>query len=260
MCTADHKGGNARVQKANKFERIMDLSQIQIKATGRGVSTLDAESIDMSVVLDLIKIVSDGELVKPVPYADVKDVGHSNLNLVMQMMALYTFPTVELIDFLRNEIDDGDPEFAPDAIEICAGSGWIGRSLDIPMTDSYLQQREDVKQLYLDNGCMPIKYPSDVEKLDAVSAIKKYDPEFVIGSYVTRKWGLGSRREGNMYGVDTGWVVNNCHKFYLIGNENVHSGDPIMKRNHKTLCEEWLITRGDKDKARIWVWENKMWR
>ena len=91
---------------------------------------------------------------------------------------------------------------------------------------------------------MPITYPDDVEKLDAVSAIKKYQPEFVIGSYVTRKWGLGSRKDGNMYGVDTGWVSINCHKFYMIGNESIHSGDPIMKRKHETWHPEWLITRG----------------
>ena len=169
-------------------------------------------------------------------------------------------PTKEVVEFLRNEIDDGDPEFAPDAIEICAGSGWLGRELDIPMTDSYMQARKDIREIYKKNGCVPIEYPSDVERLDAVSAIKKYRPAFVIGSYVTRKWGLGSRKEGNMYGVDTTWVSLNCKRFYMIGNENVHSGDPIMKRGHKTWDEEWLITRGNSKKARIWMWENRLWK
>ena len=223
---------------------------------------MNPDNIDMSDVLRIMNMVRDEEsgLIKPVPYDDVKDAGMENLNMAMQVMSLYTFPTVEVIDFLREEIDDGDPELAPDAIEICAGSGWIGRGLDIPITDSYLQAREDVKKMYLKNGCMPIDYPSDVEKIDAVSAVKKYRPAFVIGSYVTRKWGLGSKKEGNMYGVDTTWVSLNCKRFYLIGNENVHGGDPIMKRNHKTWDEKWLITRGDSQKARIWMWENKLWK
>lgn len=240
----------------------MDLTRLDIKHSGRGTTVIDPSKIDMSVVLSVMNMVQDKEsgLIVPIPYDDIKNVGAENLNLAMQALALYTFPTTEVIEFLKNEIDDGDEEFAPDAIEICAGSGWIGRSLDIPITDSYMQSRDDIKEVYERNGCVTIEYPSDVEKLDAISAIKKYEPEFVVGSYVTRKWGLGSRKDGNMYGVDTSWVVNNCHKFFLIGNENVHSGDPIMKRNHKTYSEKWLITRGDISKARIWVWENKLWK
>ena len=223
---------------------------------------LKMDDIDMSVVLDLSARLIDKStgFIVPISYSEIKCVDKSTLNMVMQMLALYTFPTKEVIEFLKNEVDDGDPELAPDAIEICAGSGWIGRGLDIPITDSCLQARNDVKELYEKNGCITITYPSDIEKLDAIYAIKKYQPEFVIGSYVTRKWGIGSRKEGNVYGVDTGWVVNNCHRLYMIGNENVHHGDPIMKRNHKTWNEEWLITRGDSSKARIWMWENKMWR
>lgn len=239
----------------------MDKNRFDIRRTGRGTSVINADNIDMNEALEIISLIQDKEtgLIRPISYNDAKNASFDTLNVVLQALALYTFPTTELIDFLKNEIDDGNPDFAPDAIEICAGSGWIGRNLEIPMTDSYLQERKDIKEVYMENGCVPISYPKDVEKLDAISAIKKYQPEFVIGSYVTRKWGLGSRREGNMYGVDTGWVVNNCHKFYLIGNINVHGGDPIMKRNHQTFNPEWLITRGNSSKARIWVWENKLW-
>ena len=236
-----------------------DLDNLTV--TNQKRTVIDTENVDMSDVLTLMDMLTDKDgIIRTLPYDEVKDVGKDTLNMVMQIMALYTFPTTEVVDFLREEIDDGNPEFAPDAIEICAGSGWIGRNLDIPITDSYLQDRQDVRDAYIRNGCVPIAYPKDVEKLDAIAAIKKYTPEFVIGSYVTRKWGLGSRKEGNMYGVDTGWVVNNCHKFYMIGNQNIHNGDPIMKRNHKEYSFPWLITRGDSTKARIWVWENKLWR
>ena len=235
------------------------MSQISVTRGSR--TEIKTENVDPNTILAITKMITDDNgYIKPVPYDAVKDAGKDNLNIVMQTLGLYTFPLCELVEFLRGEIDDDNPDFAPDAIEICAGTGWIGRNLDIPITDSCLQNRKDVKEMYINNGCMPITYPDDIEKLDAISAIKKYEPEFVIGSYITRKWGLGSRKDGNIYGVDTGWVVNNCHRFYMIGNENVHHGDPIFKRTHKTYTFPWLITRGDCSKARIWVWENKQWR
>lgn len=236
----------------------LDFENLDIGRGGR--TEITSDELDPVLMTEVMKMITDENgLVKPVPYDSVKDVGKGNLNIIMQTMGLYTFPTAEVVEFLRGEIDDGDPDYAPDAIEICAGTGWIGRNLDIPITDSHLQEREDIMKAYISNNCMPIKYPKDVEKMDAITAIKHYEPEFVIGSYVTRKWGIGSKKVGSIYGVDTSWVVNNCHKFFLIGNENVHGGDPIMKRKHETYAPEWLITRGNTEKARIWVWENKLW-
>ena len=37
------------------------------------------------------------------------------------------------------------------------------------------------------------------------------------------------------------------------------SRDPLMKMSHRRLTFDWLVTRGDSSKSRIYVWENKMY-
>lgn len=101
------------------------------------------------------------------------------------------------------------------------------------------------------------RQPIDVEPLDALSAIRKYEPEYVIASYCTHLYGTGSLKSGNSFDVDTRWVRSHCRRFYHIGNDDIHRRDPIMKMPHQRLSFDWLVTRGDSSKARIYVWENK---
>lgn len=91
----------------------------------------------------------------------------------------------------------------------------------------------------------------------ACLTIRKYDTEYVIASYCTHLYGTGSLKSGNSFGVDTRWVRSHCRRFYHIGNDDIHSRDPIMKMPHKRLSFDWLVIRGDSSKARIYVWENK---
>lgn len=220
---------------------------------------LNTNNIHPKLCEDIIKmIINDDGYVQSVPYDKIKNYDTDDLNYVMLIAGLYTFPTTELIEWLREQITD-DPDYYPDAIEIGAGTGWIGRELEIPATDSKLQDRQDIKERYAAMGQPTIMYPNFVEKLDAVQAIKKYRPEFVLGSYITHKWKQGGSNTGNMYGVNTDWVINNCHKFFLIGNLNIVKENPSLKRKHLELSFPWLITRGDYTKARIFVWESKQW-
>lgn len=224
-------------------------------------TVIDPDRIDTARVVELTRRLTEdtdlGMIVHPLPYDDIKDDTEATLNVVMQALGLYTFPTVELTDWLHSEIDD-DPTLEPHtAIEICSGTGWIGRTLGIPTTDSRLQERDDIRQAYLKQGAMPIQYPQDIEPLDALSAIRKYQPEYVVASYCTHLWGTGSLKSGNAFGVDTRWVIQHCARFYHIGNDDIHSRDPIMRRPHRRLQFPWLVTRGNSDHARIYVWENK---
>lgn len=245
-----------------KMNRRITAEEVAMNTRPSDRHAFNIRDVDKLEVVELAaKLLSPEGLIRPLPFDDICGVSPLSLRVVMHELGLYTFPTVELVEWLRGEIDpDPTSEFAPDAIEICAGTGWLGRALDIPITDSRLQEREDIRQMYLQNGQPPISYPDDVEQLDAIAAIRKYQPEFVIGSYVTHKWGIGGRKVGNMYGVDTTWVVNHCHRYYHIGNLHVHSHDPIMRRPHRELSFPWLVTRGDSSLARIFVWESKQWR
>ena len=222
---------------------------------------IDPQRLDMTRVMELTEMISHdndlGMIIQPIPFREIENDTEATLNMVMSSLGLYTFPTAELVDWLRGEIDD-DPDYEPHtAIEICCGTGWIGRSLGIPVTDSRLQEQEDVRKMYLAQGTMPIKYPMDVEHLDALSAIRKYKPEYVVASYCTHLYGTGSLKYGNSFGVDTRWVRSHCRRFYHIGNDDIHSHDPLMKIPHRRLKFDWLVTRGNSDHARIYVWENK---
>lgn len=123
-------------------------------------TVIDPDRIDTERVMELTRRLTEdtdlGMIVRPLPYADIEGDTEATLNVVMQALGLYTFPTVELTDWLRQEIDD-DPELEPhSAIEICAGTGWIGRTLGIPTTDAQWQKRPDIRELYLRQG----RYPS----------------------------------------------------------------------------------------------------
>lgn len=226
-------------------------------------TVIDPDRIDTERVMELTRRLTEdtdlGMIVRPLPYADIEGDTEATLNVVMQALGLYTFPTVELTDWLRQEIDD-DPELEPHtAIEICAGTGWIGRTLGIPTTDAQWQKRPDIRELYLRQGAIPINYPADIEALEAREAIRKYEPELVIASYCTHLYGTGGSKQGSSLGVDTRWVRSHCRRFYHIGNDAIHSRDPLMRMPHKRLSFDWLVTRGDSSKARIYVWENKMY-
>ena len=159
---------------------------------------IDPDRINLSRAMELTQMLTEdtdlGTIIHPLPYAEIENDTEATLNMVMQTLGLYTFPTVELTDWLHTEIDD-DPELEPHtAIEICSGTGWIGRTLVIPITDSRMQELDDIRKFYLSQGAMPIQYPKDIEALDAVAAIRKYEPEYVIASYCTHLYGTGGKK------------------------------------------------------------------
>lgn len=241
----------------------IDIEAMKHTQRGNKRTVIDPGRVDFTRMTELTRMITEdtelGMMIRPLPYAEIAGDTPDTLNMVMQALGLYTFPTQELVDWLHSEIGD-DPEMEPHtAIEICCGTGWLGRSLGIPITDSRLQEREDIRQSYLAQMAVPITYPDDMEPLDALSAIRKYEPEYVIASYCTHLYGTGSLKSGNAFGVDTRWVRSHCRRFYHIGNDDIHFRDPIMKMPHRRLQFPWLVTRGNSAHARVYVWENKLY-
>lgn len=241
----------------------IDIEAMKQMQRGNKRTVIDPDRVSFSRMTELTRMMAEdtelGMMIRPLPYAEIAGDTPDTLNMVMQALGLYTFPTQELVDWLHSEIDD-DPELEPHtAIEICCGTGWLGRSLGIPTTDSRLQEREDIRQSYIAQMAVPISYHDDVEQLDALSAIRKYEPEYVIASYCTHLYGTGSLKSGNAFGVDTRWVRSHCRRFYHIGNDDIHFRDPIMKMPHRRLQFPWLVTRGNSAHARVYVWENKLY-
>lgn len=187
-------------------------------------------------------------IIKPLPVAEVEKFGWEKILLFMYKYGLYTLPTVELIDYLAGIVR------GKRAIEIGAGMGTIGRSLRIPITDSRMQELPEVKAYYDAVRQPVIRYPDDVEKLDALAAVEKYEPEVVIGSYITHKWKPGMQ-SGNQWGVDTGELIKRVPAYYMIGNMETHRNDPAMKYLDGIEHHDFLYTRGGKETSVIFRWK-----
>lgn len=163
---------------------------------------------------------------------------------------LYSFPTDELCDFLRSRIDGRS------AIEIGAGHGALAKTLSIPATDNRQQEEEGLKAYYRQLGQQTVPYGDHVEKLDAASAVAKYQPNVVIACWVTHRFDA-NRPEigGSVTGVDEEALVAACDEYIFIGNERVHASKPILKLRHEKLTPPWLYSRavnGSPDFIALW--------
>lgn len=174
---------------------------------------------------DLDQLLKGGELMV-MPATFYAQFDQTKLRVFCHKHALYTLPTVELIAWLRERIGGRS------AIEIGAGQGAIGRALGIPRTDSYMQQRPEVAQLYRMTGQPTVTYPKDVEKLDAIKALRKYRPQVVIGSWITQKYmeGPAYRQNASVYGPDEQQILARCEEYIHIGNEAPHGDKRILDR------------------------------
>lgn len=185
--------------------------------------------------------------IRPIPTKEILKFRGDMLDLFLHKHALYSYPTTELLEYLSGIIA------GKKAIEIGCGLGIIGRSLGIPITDSKQQSWPEVKTYYEAFGQPVIQYPDDVEELDALAAIEKYQPDVVIGSYITHIWD-DNTKSGNYWGVDTLKLISSVDEYYMIGNGKVHLKDPAMPYVDAIEQHDFLVTRGDIDLAAIFRW------
>jgi len=168
--------------------------------------------------------------------------------------AFYCLPTHELVEFIRSQID------CEDAIEIGSGNGCLGRSVGVRLTDSKLQDREDMKARYEHEGQATVTYGADVEKLSALEAVEKYKPKVVLAAWVTHKFNPARpQARGNVYGVDEGRMLDKkfVKKYVFVGNEHVHGESarkPILGRPHATYRLPYNVSRSLDPRNVVWVW------
>lgn len=175
----------------------------------------------------------------------------AEMRLLLHETGTYVVPTEELVDYLDRLIGEES------AIEICAGNGWIGRELGIPVTDSYQQQDDPTSvMLYALTRQPTIKYPKDVIKLEANKAVDKFRPHTVIACYATHKWRYDTM-SGNDLGVDFRKLLRKVKRLILVGNTKIHKDNPLMELPHKEVTLPGLITRSaNPETNRIFIWEN----
>jgi hypothetical protein len=200
----------------------------------RKVQRADTDYLDRLLLVD--------GLVRMVPSDTLRGIQPDHLLQWCVAHALYQLPTTELIAWLRDRIAGRR------AIEICAGRCCLGRFLQIPMTDNFIQTTIEFQVAYMEmHNQMPCFPPEFVEKLDANDAVVKYDPEVVIGSWVTS-------HAVNEMGPMESLIVQRADYIH-VGNIAVHGDKPILKRPHECLYYPWLASRAfDPMLNRIWQW------
>jgi hypothetical protein len=194
-------------------------------------------------------LMPNGKL-KLLPAEHYKQYSWQNFRIFCHKFARYGIPTIELVERL-NHIIDGRK-----AIEIGSGWGDLGFHLDIPRTDSRLQDRLEVALEYDLMQQPRIKYPSDVEGLEALEAVAKYKPQVVIGSWVTAYGDPDKVSYGcNIYGIKEKKILEQVETYILVGNLDQHGDRPICKLPHARISAPWIVSRARKpENNRIFVW------
>lgn len=198
----------------------------------RDVTYLDEKLLD-----------SEGNL-RVLPASVYAEIPWEDLRLWTHYRAIYGLITVELVEFLKKLIGSRR------AIEIGSGNGALGRALGIPMTDNFMQTWPDVKLLYLMQGQPLITYGPDVERMDAIEAIRHYKPEVVIASWVTQ-FSDGSRT-GSMYGIDEEKLLSMVDTYILFGSIRNHKHKVICQRDHKVIQKPWMWSRSQDSALFLW--------
>ena len=188
-----------------------------------------------------------GNDIKPAPVEKLDFVPLSEILVWCVKNAVYQVPTLELIQWLRPHVA------GKKAIEICAGRGAIGRAFKIPTTDSYMQTRPDIRAYYAALGQPVIEPPKDVEKLEAMEAVRKYEPEVVIACWATQEWKSKADKNASMYGVDEEALLNfpSVKTYIHIGNVGTHGDKRILRRPHKKEQFPFLVSRAHNQQENI---------
>lgn len=223
---------------------------VNINLASLGISFV--EPTDISYLEEML-LDSKGQL-RVLPYRELKNVPQQDLSLFCVKNGYYSIPTIELIDFIKNEIG----ESLEKTIEIGAGNGVYSRELGIKATDNLMQLKPEVRAHYNAIKQAIVPYGQNVEKLDALEAVEKYKPEIVLAAWVTHKYNpLQHNRGGNEFGINEKTLIQNVKKYIHIGNDTVHDKKPISEMKHRKIQEPWILSRSLHSMHNyIYIWEN----
>ncbi len=168
---------------------------------------------------------------------------------------VYQIITKELVTFIKHLTKDTN------CIEVCSGLGTLGRALEIPRIDRMVNQIPEVAAYYatMENELnKQIEYPVDIENMTAHQAVLKYNPQWIVASWVTQKLMPGSK-VGQMYGPLEEHFIDSRNYIHLGSGQNeVHIKKRINKFPHYIIEADWIVAK-DSYKApsqmRIWCEE-----
>lgn len=227
--------------------QIKDINGYQLDPHSPATKVKDMSEQDYSCIDNILRD-SNGDL-QLVSAKDVEPIPQHSLSLWCRRNSLYSIVTTELIDWLKEEIGDQK------AIEIGAGCNILGKALDIPQTDSYLQNEPEIIANFELMQQPIIQYPKNVLKLEAKEACGQFMPQVVIGSWITQL-GSPSTPQSSPYGVNETKILSWVDKYIMIGHEDNHNMKIIMKIPHKVYELPFIYSRSLNTKGnKVWVWD-----
>lgn len=194
----------------------------------------------------LEKLFITNDQVVPVAAGKLKEFKQEDIAAFCHIHALYQLPTIELIQWLRLELQDFlyPAVWGHKVIEVGSGNGCIARNIPVVGTDNYLQTQTVMRLFYEATGQPIIKYGDDVLRMDAGTAVDTFKPEVVIGCWVTQYGENETIIDSNPYGIKELQFLGKINRYIMIGNERVHSRKLVLKqfpyRAHKF---NWLYSR-----------------
>lgn len=171
-------------------------------------------------------LLKDGEL-QVLSSADLLQIDYLDLQLWCHKNAIYGIPTKELIEVIKPHLVENK------SIEVGAGCGVFGRVLNIPSTDSMIQNDPKVRLYYQALGQPIVNYGKNVINLEASEAIDKFKPKVVFGSWVTQYIPPEKAEElqgqGSEYGLKESEFLPNIKKYIVYGNDSIHGYKKILR-------------------------------
>jgi len=215
------------------------------------MQTYFLENEDVSYIDKLL--LDQNGMLHPVAAEELLALPHNHLMIWGNKNGVYTYPTIELIEWIKEKIAGRS------AIEICAGTGVMGRAIGITSTDSYIQTTPEMIVYYKALGQQPIFPAIDVKKYEANEAVDAIKPDVVVGCYVTQKYIPGDEKQpvigSSLYGVDELAMLLKIKTYINVGNYSTHKDKRIRKFPHKVYNYPWLITRASKpEQNEIVIW------
>jgi hypothetical protein len=207
-------------------------------------------------LLDALLLDAD-ERLRLLPASELGKIPQPSLSYWCQIRGRYHIPSIETVEWVKEKIGGRT------AIEIGAGAGDFGRLLGIPMTDSYVQvESPDILLYYAALGLPPTKPPADVERLEALAAIQKYEPEVVVAAWVTQLYRKGDEGPphigSSLYGVNELELRNQVHTYIHVGHVNAHHQKRLLRFKHKEYRLPFVFSRGwDSTGNVVYVWSKR---
>jgi hypothetical protein len=177
---------------------------------------------------------------KVVPAAVWRSIPGPQLRLWCHRHGFYGLPTTELVAWLRRQIDGRR------ALEIGAGNGSLGRALGIDAVDNHSQTWPAVALHYASLGQPVVRYGPNVEREDALEAVRRRRPQVVIGQWVTQYADpLLSPPPGGgaPYGIREIDLIAEVETYIVVGNLAIHGRKNVCVIDHAQITPGWVVSR-----------------